>query len=369
MQADNRGEGGILALLALVRPRTRATGARAVLISLGLFGAALLYGDGIITPAISVLGAIEGLGVATPALQPFVVPIAVVILTVLFLFQRQGTVGVGAVFGPVMTVWFLCIAALGVRASRCTRRCCAALNPGARHRLLRRATGVPGFLVLAAVVLVVTGGEALYADMGHFGKRPIRLDLVRASCCPACCSTTSARARCCSSRSGGGAESVLLARARVGPVSDGRGVATAAAIVASQALISGAFSLTRQAVQLGYCPRVTIVHTSKTEMGQIYIPEVNQALWLGVPGAGGRVPSSDQPGGRLRRRGHRHDDHHDACCSHVVARDRWGWPAAGAWALTALFLVVDLALLRRQPRQDPAGRLVPAGGRRSASIR
>ena len=174
LRADNRGEGGILALLALVRPLTRPKGTRVMLIALGLFGAALLYGDGVITPAISVLGAVEGLSVATPAFQQFVWPISAGILAALFAVQKRGTMAVGRLFGPVMGLWFASIAMLGVRGILLAPEILRALSPWYAIDLFIR-DGVQGFLILGSVVLAVTGAEALYADMGHFGARPIRV--------------------------------------------------------------------------------------------------------------------------------------------------------------------------------------------------
>ena len=339
LRADNRGEGGILALLALVRPISRARGARAVLVALGLFGAALLYGDGVITPAISVLGAVEGISVATPAFHRFVWPISVAILTLLFVVQRNGTDRVGRVFGPVMVVWFSCIALLGIKGIMLHPSVLQAMNPIHAINLFAR-DGVQGFLVLGSVVLVLTGAEALYADMGHFGPRPIRL-------------TWFTVVLPCLLLNYFGQSALLLERpvAAVNPfysLVPSWGlypmvvVATAAAIVASQALISGAFSLTRQAVQLGYSPRVTIIHTSKTEMGQIYIPEVNQALWLGCLALviGFRSSTNLAAAYGIAVTGTMIIT---TLLFHTVARDRWNWPAPRAWALTRLFLAVDLA--------------------------
>ncbi|MEO8294963.1 MAG: KUP/HAK/KT family potassium transporter, partial [Gemmatimonadota bacterium] len=275
LRADNRGEGGILALLALLRPRELPTRARRILILAGIFGAAMLYGDGIITPAISVLGAVEGLSVATHALEHLVVGISVVIILALFLVQRWGTEGIGKIFGPVTTLWFLCIIALGIYGIMMEPTVLHALNPWYMVKLFAH-DGMAGFLILAAVVLVVTGGEALYADMGHFGKRPIRLAWF--------CVVLPALVL---NYFGQGALLLLHPEAATNPfyylvpqwaLYPMVVIATAAAVVASQALISGAFSLTRQALQLGYSPRVTIIHTSHKEQGQIYIPEVNYAL-------------------------------------------------------------------------------------------
>jgi KUP system potassium uptake protein len=282
MRADNDGEGGILALLALVsqQPSHQRRG-RATLIALGLFGAALLYGDGMITPAISVLGAVEGLTVATHVFEPYVVPITVTILVALFLIQSRGTGTVGALFGPIMIVWFLTIALLGVRWIVTNPSVLAAFNPALGLQFLLR-NGWHGFVVLGSVFLVVTGGEALYADMGHFGRRPIRLAWF-ALVFPALLlnylgqgALLLARPESASSPFYLMAPTWLLYPLVI--------VATMAAVIASQALISGVFSLTRQAVQLGYCPRLDIEHTSVTERGQIYIPQVNWALMLATVG-------------------------------------------------------------------------------------
>ncbi|HEX3276173.1 MAG TPA: KUP/HAK/KT family potassium transporter, partial [Gemmatimonadales bacterium] len=294
-------------------------------------------GDGVITPAISVLGAVEGIGVATPAFDRFVWPIAVVILTGLFMIQRTGTARVGRIFGPVMAVWFTCIALLGIRGILLHPSVLGAVNPVHAINLFLR-DGLQGFLVLGSVVLVMTGAEALYADMGHFGRRPIKV-------------TWFAVVLPCLLLNYFGQSALLLDRpdAVVNPfysLVPGWGlypmvvVSTAAAIVASQALISGAFSLTRQAVQLGYTPRVTIVHTSKTEMGQIYIPEVNQALWVGCLALviGFRSSSNLAAAYGIAVTGTMIIT---TLLFHTVARDVWHWPPWRARALTALFLMVD----------------------------
>jgi KUP system potassium uptake protein len=342
MRADNRGEGGIMALLALLHPRRQRVGARRLLVMFGLFGAALLYGDGVITPAISVLGAVEGVGVATPGLPGWVIPIlASLILIALFMFQSRGTARVGAVFGRVMVVWFTTIALLGIAGITRHPEVLAAVNPWHAVSFFVR-DGVRGFLILGAVVLVVTGGEALYADMGHFGKRPIRLAWF-VVVLPALVLNYF------------GQGALLLdhpeaARNPFYSLVPGWalypmvGVATAAAVVASQALISGAFSLTRQAVQLGYCPRVTIRHTSVTEIGQIYLPGVNRLLGFACV----LLVLSFQSSGNLA------SAYGIAVtgtmtittllfCS--VARDRWRWPPWRVAAVGALFLTVDLAFL------------------------
>ena len=277
LKADNRGEGGVLALLALVRGKTEPLGGRRLLILLGLFAAALLYGDGAITPVMSVLGALEGISVATPALEQWIVPIALVILTGLFLLQKRGTAGIGRLFGPVMIVWFSCLMVFGVINIAKDPSVLRAVWPGYAIQFFA-IDGMKAFLVLGAVVLVITGGEALYADMGHFGRRPIRLAWF-ALVCPALLLNYF----------GQGALVLHDPSAVENPffrmVPDWFRypmviISTAAACVASQALISGAFSLTRQAIQLGYSPRVRIIHTSHQKEGQIYSPEVNTALFF-----------------------------------------------------------------------------------------
>jgi len=338
MKADNRGEGGILALLALVRSRGKGGRGQLLLIGLGLFGAALLYGDGVITPAISVLGAIEGIEVATPAFSRFVVPIAVVILAALFWFQRHGTDRIGRAFGPIMLIWFLCIAALGVRGIQLHPEVLRAINPWYAIQFFIDDR-LQGFLILGAVVLVITGGEALYADMGHFGRRPIRLAWF-AVALPALLLNYFGQAGLLIQQPG--VTNPFFALVPDWFLYPMIVIATMAAIVASQALISGAFSLTRQAVQLGYSPRVTIIHTSSTEAGQIYVPEVNQALGVACV---------------LLVLGFRSSTNLAAAYGIAVTgtmiittilffrvtRDLWHWSPVRAGALCGLFLVVDIA--------------------------
>jgi KUP system potassium uptake protein len=276
MKADNRGEGGILALLALAPTQPKRDAARISWIAgLVIFGAALLYGDGVITPAISVLSAVEGLGVATTRLTPAIVPITVAILLGLFWVQKRGTESIGGIFGPVMVIWFLTIAILGAVQIVQYPAILGAIHPGYAVHFFS-AHGWHGFIVLGSVVLVITGGEALYADMGHFGRGPIRIawfSLVM----PALMINYFGQAACMM-HAPGAAENPFFAMVPHVLLYPMVGLSTVATIIASQALISGAYSLTRQAVQLGFCPRVTIVHTSGHAEGQIYIPEVNAAL-------------------------------------------------------------------------------------------
>jgi KUP system potassium uptake protein len=339
MRADNRGEGGILALLALVGRRRASRPARRALLVLGLFGAALLYGDGVITPAISVLGAVEGLAVAAPGLGHAVVPLTVAILIGLFLLQKRGTATVGAVFGPIMLLWFASIALIGLRG--------ITLDPGVLRALLPTHAvgfflrhGVHGFLVLGGVVLVLTGAEALYADMGHFGARPIRVAWL-----------TVAMPALLLNYFGQGAVLLHDPSAARNPfylvvpewaLYPMIGIATLAAIVASQALISGAFSLTNQAVQLGYAPRVTIRHTSHTAFGQIYVPEVNWGVGVATVALvlGFRNSSNLAAAYGIAVTGTMTIT---TLLFHRVMRDRWRWPLWLAAPLTALFLFADLS--------------------------
>ena len=275
LRADNQGEGGILALMEVVLPRKGHR--RAIILIMGLFGAALLYGDGTITPAISVLGAIDGLKVATPFFNPYIIPIALVILFLLFLLQSRGTGKVGILFGPVMIVWFVIIGLTGIIAIFNNPEVLAALNPyHAIKFFLARSLG--SFFILGAVFLVVTGGEALYADIGHFGRAPIRLAwfILVLPCLVL-------------NYFGQGALILNNPSYTVNPFYHLTPdwalypmviLATLATIIASQAIISGAFSLTFQAVQLGYLPRLRILHTSEEERGQIYMPQVNWILFM-----------------------------------------------------------------------------------------
>ncbi|MDP3274608.1 MAG: potassium transporter Kup [Deltaproteobacteria bacterium] len=353
MRADNHGEGGILALLALLTPKgAPVTRTLSVLTVLGLFGAALLYGDGVITPAISVLSAVEGLTVAQLPFTPPVVPLTVIILVGLFVAQSRGTAKVGAVFGPATLLWFVAIAAVGLRWITKNPSVFAALDPrSAVHFMLEHRWH--GFAVLGSVVLCVTGGEALYADMGHFGKQPIRLawfSVVFPSLLLNYYGQGAYLLSTCASDPQSGACRTALRNPFFQLVPSGWMLygmvllATVATIVASQALISGAFSLTQQAVQLGFSPRVTIVHTSGDEAGQIYIPEINYALMVacialvltfgessklaaayGIAVTGTMAITS--------------------VLFYAVAVRKWAWSPLKAGSLVALFLTVDLAFL------------------------
>jgi KUP system potassium uptake protein len=344
LRADNRGEGGILALLALLLQRGRRNEdrqRRMILVAIGLFGAALLYGDGVITPAITVLSAVEGLESATPALMPFIVPITVVILLGLFMVQRYGTTRVGIAFGPTMLLWFITIGALGLNSVLQTPSVLGAVNPWHAVTFFR-AHGTAGFLTLGAVVLCVTGAEALYADMGHFGKRPIRIAWFAIVLPSLVLNYLGQGALVLRDPLASTNPFFLLAPPTLHwPLLL---IATAAAVIASQSLISGAFSLTQQSIQLGYSPRMQIVHTSKSVAGQIYIPEVNKALMVGClilvvafrSSSGLAAAYGIAVTGTMAI---------TTLLFAVVARTRWNWPLLHVGLLTAFFLAIDLAFL------------------------
>ena len=278
MRADNKGEGGIMALMALAQRGVRGNPRlRWAIIMLGLLGASLFYGDGVITPAISVLSAVEGLKVLEPNLTHWVVPITLVIIVGLFMFQRRGSAKVGAVFGPIMVVWFASIAVLGAIEIVHQPRVLGALNPIHCITFFRN-NGFGGFLALGGVVLAITGGEALYADMGHFGRKPIRMAWF-GYVSPALVLNYFGQGALLISQP----DSQTLANPFYSLVPETLllpmiVLATMATVIASQAVISGAFSMTREAIQLGFSPRMDIVHTSRETLGQIYLPWVNRSL-------------------------------------------------------------------------------------------
>jgi len=282
VRADHHGEGGILALASLVR-ESRASSARGfgVLMVLGLFGTALLYGDGMITPAISVLSAVEGLNVATTFFEPYILPITVGVLVALFSAQSHGTEKVGRVFGPVMVAWFLALALLGLGQIVQEPSVLACLSPWQGVELFAR-NGWTGFLVLGSVFLAVTGGEALYADMGHFGVAPIRWAW-SIFVFPSLLLNYLGQGALLI-RDPSAAENPFFRMVPTWGVYPMVLLATAATVIASQALISGAFSLTMQAVQFGFLPRLKVDHTSDRQVGQIYVPFVNWALMLACVG-------------------------------------------------------------------------------------
>ena len=346
LRADNQGEGGILALTALVPGKggsTEKTGSRLavgrpLLIALGIFGTALLYGDGMITPAISVLSAVEGLEVATPVLTPYVVPVTVVILIGLFSIQRFGTHRVGRLFGPIVIVWFITIALLGVMWIAEAPVVLGAINP--RHAVtFFEVNGLTGFAVLGAVFLAVTGGEALYADMGHFGRRPIRLAWY-ALVLPSLVLNYLGQGALLLANPA--AEHPFFELAPAWALYPLVTIATAAAIIASQALISGSFSITRQAVQLGLAPRLDIEHTSAHAMGQVYVPRVNWALMVAtvliVIGFQSSSAMAAAYGIAVTL-----TMIITALLLFIVMTERWRWPVPVAGLVMGTFLIIDLA--------------------------
>jgi len=357
LRADNKGEGGILALMALVQHGRleSALAPHRAFILLGVLGTAFMYADGALTPAISVLSAVEGLRIAAPGLTHWVLPLTLGILVGLFLFQRRGTAGVGAVFGPLMLVWFTTLAVLGVSWIVQAPSVLAAVSPQHGIRFFgedpRR-----GFLVLGAVYLALTGGEALYADLGHFGRRAIRLAWF-----------TVALPGLLLNYFGQGALLLRDPTAAENPfyhLAPSWGLfplivlATAATSVASQAVISGAFSLTRQAVQLGYAPRVRIEHTSSREIGQIYVPAVNWALMLVTSGLVIGFGNSSNIAGAYGVA---------LSCEmvittmmfFVVSREIWRWPLLASVLVVGLFLTVETAFLGANSLKIPQGGWFP----------
>src|ERR1043165_2218673 len=282
MRADNKGEGGILALMSLAFPEAKTNPrSKRLLIAIGVFGASLLYGDGMITPAITILSAIEGLEVATPVFSHLIVPVTILVLIGLFAFQHIGTAKVGKIFGPIMVVWFCAIAAWGIRGIGYAPAVLLAFNPV--HALVFFThNGIAGIAVLGAVFLVLTGGEALYADMGHFGRRSIRWAWFTVVL-PALFLNYLGQGALILKNAEYAANPFynLVAGWAIYPMV---ALATAAGVIASQALISGAYSLTMQAIQLGYSPRLRIEHTSTHEKGQIYMPQINWLLMLACIG-------------------------------------------------------------------------------------
>lgn len=345
MRADNRGEGGILALMARVHQGGDATAMKKrAIVALGLFGAALLYGDGVITPAISVLSAVEGLEIATPVFSHYVIPITIALLVGLFLMQSRGTGSVGRAFGPVMLLWFLTLGALGLAAVVRNPKILSALSPhhGAEF-LLRNAWH--GFVVLGSVFLVVTGGEALYADMGHFGRRPIQLAWF-ALVLPALIANYFGMGALMLELPPEAREDpsfhpfFMLAPSRLAvPLVI---LSAAATCIASQALISGAFSLTKQAVQLGYCPRLRVEQTSHESIGQIYVPAVNWALLVSCVAL---VLAFKRSGALAAAYGIAVTMTMilTTLLMYVMATEVWGWRRPLALAVTLPLLAVELA--------------------------
>jgi KUP system potassium uptake protein len=356
MRADNGGEGGILALTALATPiRPLHPSQKRWLVLLGVFGAALLYGDGVITPAISVLSAVEGLKIATPLFEPYVLPLTALIIVALFFIQSRGTASIGRLFGPIMLLWFATLALLGVSSIVRNPGVLGAINP--LHAFTFFANdGLTGFLILGTVFLAVTGGEALYADMGHFGRRPIMLawySLVL----PALLLNYFGQGALLLREPEAAANSFYLMApswALIPMVV----LSTLATIIASQALISGAFSITMQAQNLGFLPRLRTIHTSAREFGQIYIPLINWTLMVAciavvfgfrtssnLAAAYGIAVTSTMAITTL--------------IFGIVARDRWKWPLGRVALLVGFFLLVDLAFLGANIVKIPQGGWFP----------
>jgi KUP system potassium uptake protein len=356
MRADNDGEGGILALTALLMPSKLVRGGgRWALISLGLFGTALLYGDGIITPAISVLSAVEGLKIVTTAFEPYIVPIAIVILVLLFLIQPRGTGAVGRLFGPVMVVWFVTLGALGLWHIVREPSVLVALSPAYAINFFV-IDGFRGFLVMGSVFLVVTGGEALYADMGHFGKQPIRLAWFVLVLPGLMLNYLGQGALVLQNPEA--IENPFYLMAPPGFLIPFVILATMASVIASQALISGVFSITMQAMQLGYTPRLAIHHTSAREMGQIYIPTINWVLMVACIGlvlgfeSSSRLAAAYGIAVTLTM-------FVTTILFLFVAKERWKWPPFALTAFGVVFLTIDAAFLGANLFKIPDGGWFP----------
>jgi len=341
MRADNHGEGGIMALMALARRCARGhAGLRWAIVLLGLLGASLFYGDGVITPAVSVLSAVEGLKVLAPTLERWVVPLSVAILLGLFVLQRHGTSRVGAVFGPIMLLWFATLAVLGVVQIAHEPRVLLALNPLYGIEFFRD-NGGHGFLALGGIVLAITGCEALYADMGHFGRNPIRLAWF-GYVSPALVLNYF------------GQGALLLAKPEAvdnpfyrmvpeGLLIQMIVLASIATVIASQAVITGAFSMTREAIQLGFSPRMEIVHTSRQRQGQIYLPWINRLLLVLVVAAvlGFRSSAALAAAYGIAVTGTMFTT---TCLALIVARRAWRWSRPLVVTVGVVFLAIDASL-------------------------
>lgn len=342
MRADNRGEGGIMAMIALIPRMFPATSRRHVLlVGMGLFGAALFYGDSILTPAISVLSAVEGVKIAAPSLEHFVVPLALIILSGMFYIQTVGTASIGKMFGPIMLVWFSLLAILGIVSVLQTPNVLEAINPYYAFDFFSR-NGLVGMTVLGAVVLCVTGAEALYADMGHFGKTPIRLGWLF-FVFPALILNYFGQGALML-RNPDAVKNPFYLLAPDWALYPMIALATLATIVASQAVITGAFSLTRQAIQLGYLPRMQIRHTSDSEIGQIYVPFINYTLFVGVVALvlGFQSSSNLAAAYGIAVTGSMTID---SILAFTAMWAIWKWKLSAAMACMTFFLLIDLAFL------------------------
>jgi len=337
MRADNRGEGGILALMSLVGADD-LKGKSRWLTAAGLLGAALIYGDGVITPSISVLSALEGVNVATTALKPFIMPLACAILLGLFLVQRLGTASIGKAFGPIMLVWFVVIAVLGLTGVMRNPGVIAAINPLYAIRFLAHAGAAAPF-VLGGVFLAITGGEALYADMGHIGRRPIRLSWYGVVLPALLISYAGQTALLIQKGHITGNPFFELAPAwSIYPLV---GLSTVATIIASQAIITGSFSMTRQAMQLGWLPATTIRQTSDKIYGQIYVPVVNWLMMVATLGVTIGFRSSDHLAGAYGTAVST-TMMLTTCLLFTAMRRVWRWPLIPSALICAVFLFVDV---------------------------
>ncbi len=352
MRVDNDGEGGILALMSLLGVKKQQ---RPMIVAVGLFGAALIYGDGAITPAISVLSALEGLNMATPAFEPYIVPTAVVILLALFAIQSQGTARIGQAFGPLMSVWFIAMAVMGISGIAQHPAVIAALDPHYGLAYLF-SNGISGFLVLGGVFLCVTGAEALYADMGHFGRGPIRLSWF-AIVFPSLILNYAGQAALV--LNGAPADGNIFYRLCPEPLLIPLvALATLATIIASQSIITGAFSMTRQAILLGWLPRLQIKHTSSEGYGQIYVGVVNFLLMIVTIGLTIGFGKSDNLAAAygiavsltmLMT----------SALLFIAMREIWGWPLIAAGSVAAFFLVIDGAFFLANLTKVAEGGYVP----------
>jgi KUP system potassium uptake protein len=340
LRADNNGEGGLVAMLALASQSVKdKPKLRSVLLLVGIFGTCLFYGDGVITPAISVLSAVEGLEVISPAFKRYVIPLTLVILFGLFAVQKRGTTGIGKFFGPITVIWFACIAVLGVSHIVTNPAILWAISP---HYALGFIWHNPGttFIILGAVVLCVTGGEALYADMGHFGKKPIRVAWF--SVVMPCLTLNYFGQGALLLSNPAAVKNPFFMMAPDWALVPLVGLATMATVIASQALISGAFSVTKQVIQLGYLPRLQVLHTSVKETGQIYLPFVNWSLFAAIVMAVVMFKSSSNLAAAYGI----------AVCTDMlittiltfyVIRYNWKYPLALCILATGFFFIVDFA--------------------------
>ena len=355
LRADNRGEGGIMALMAQALRTAEPGTRRNIIVMLGLFGAALFYGDGVVTPAVSVLSAVEGLHIVAPSLDAFVVPISLVVLIGLFLIQRHGTASVGRFFGPIMLCWFASLAVLGISSIISAPEVLWAVNPLWAYRFIMH-NPLLAFFSLGAVVLVLTGGEALYADMGHFGRKPIQLAwyfLVL----PALLLNYFGQGALLLTQPKAVENPFFLIAPEWAQIPL-LVLATVAAVIASQAVISGAFSLTREAMQLGYSPRLTVVHTSDREMGQIYMPAINWMLLVTVVALviGFKSSSNLAAAYGIAVTGTMLITN---LVAFVVVRREWKWSLPLALSFAVPFVLIDIMLFSANAVKIPAGGWFP----------